>query len=259
MLSGIRFDRNCIFAAIATLIAVLSLMSATARALIDSPDATPTATESVLYSFGVGPTGSTCTKIDDGADPKGSLTYVSATGLLFGRTSTTTSKGNGDGTIFQIMPDGSDYVVDHFFTGAKTDGNDPRHNAMTLVGTVLYGTTLTGGQHDNGTIFSINDDGTGYSTPPVFDFPKSANEQRWRSAAQLLRRRRQRALRNDLAGRQARRLDRRRHHLLVRYVQQYLYEAVLLRRQARRRSARPAHSRSQRHDVLRHDARRRQG
>ena len=60
------------------------------------------------------------------------MTYVSATGLLFGRTSTTTAQG--DGTIFQIMPDGTGYMVDHFFTGAKTDGNDPRHNAMTLVG-----------------------------------------------------------------------------------------------------------------------------
>jgi uncharacterized repeat protein (TIGR03803 family) len=133
----------------------------------------PTGTETVLYSFGVGPTPDKC-KINDGADPKGSLTYVAGTGLLFGRTSTTTSEGNGDGTIFQINPNGTGYVVDHFFTGAKTDGNDPRHNAMTLVGTVLYGTTLTGGKHDNGSIFSINDDGSGYSSPLVFDFPASA-------------------------------------------------------------------------------------
>ena len=171
MFSRIRFDRKCIFAAVATLTAALSLMSAPARADGRSPAAAPTDTESVLYSFGVGPTAGKC-KIDDGADPKGSLTYVAGTGLLFGRTSTTTS--NGDGTIFQIMPDGSNYIVDHFFTGAKTDGNNPRHNAMTLAGTVLYGTTLTGGQHDNGTLFSINDDGTGYSAPPLFDFPKSA-------------------------------------------------------------------------------------
>src|ERR1019366_1691654 len=171
MFSRIRFDRKCIFAAVATLTAALSLMSAPARADGRSPAAAPTDTESVLYSFGVGPTAGKC-KIDDGADPKGSLTYVAGTGLLFGRTSTTTS--NGDGTIFQIMPDGSNYIVDHFFPGAKTDGNNPRHNAMTLAGTVLYGTTLTGGQHDNGTLFSINDDGTGYSAPPLFDFPKSA-------------------------------------------------------------------------------------
>ena len=133
----------------------------------------PTGTETWLYSFGVGPTPDKC-KINDGADPKGSLTYVTATGLLFGRTSTTTSEGNGDGTIFQINPNGTGYIVDHFFTGAKTDGNDPRHNAMTLVGTVLYGTTLTGGKHDNGSIFSINDDGTLYSSPLLFDFPASA-------------------------------------------------------------------------------------
>jgi len=71
------------------------------------------------------------------------------------------------------MPDGTGYVVDHFFTGAKTDGSNPRHNAMTLVGTVLYGTTFTGGKHNNGTIFSITDDGT-YSMSPVFDFAKTA-------------------------------------------------------------------------------------
>ena len=171
MFFRIRFDSKCIFAAVATLIAALSLTSAPARTDDRTPAAAATGTESVLYSFGAGPTAGKC-KIDDGADPKGSLTYVAGTGLLFGRTSTTTSAG--DGTIFQIMPDGSNYVVDHFFTGAKTDGNDPRHNAMTLVGTVLYGTTLTGGEHDNGTIFSINDDGTGYSPAPLFDFPKSA-------------------------------------------------------------------------------------
>ena len=45
---------------------------------------------------------------------------------------------------------------------------------MTLIGTVLYGTTLTGGQHDNGSIFGINDDGSGYSSPLLFNFPTSA-------------------------------------------------------------------------------------
>jgi uncharacterized repeat protein (TIGR03803 family) len=175
MVSSIRFNRNFIFVTVATLTAALSLaMAPAARAVDDVPGTGATATETVLYSFGVGPTGSICMKADDGADPKGSLTYVPATGLLFGRTSSTTSQGNGDGTIFQIMPDGTGYQVDHFFAGAKSDGNDPRHNAMTLVGTVLYGTTLTGGAHDNGTIFSINDDGTGYSTPPLFDFDKPA-------------------------------------------------------------------------------------
>lgn len=173
MFSRIRLDRNFGFAAAAILTAVVTLTMAPAAGAVDEvPDTGATATETVLYSFGVGPTGSICTRADDGADPKGSLTYVPGTGLLFGRTSSTTSQGNGDGTIFQIMPNGSGYQVDHFFAGAKSDGNDPRHNAMTLVGNVLYGTTLTGGGHDNGTIFSINDDGTGYSSPPLFEFDK---------------------------------------------------------------------------------------
>jgi uncharacterized repeat protein (TIGR03803 family) len=167
MFSRIGFSRICV------LIAALSLtMAPVARAGDAAPAAVATATESLLYSFGVGPTPDKC-KMLDGADPKGSLTYVPATGLLFGRTSTTTAAG--DGTVFQIMPNGTGYLVDHFFTGAKTDGNDPRHNAMTLVGNILYGTTLTGGQHDNGTIFNIGDDGSVFSMPPVFDFDKTEN------------------------------------------------------------------------------------
>ena len=41
-------------------------------------------------------------------------------------------------------------------------------------GTIGGGTTLTGGKHNNGSIFSINDDGSGYSSPLLFDFPASA-------------------------------------------------------------------------------------
>jgi len=174
MFFRIRLDGRFILTAIAMLGAALWLtMAPGAIAQNAVPDAMSTGTETVLYSFGEGPTAGKC-KINDGADPKGSLTYVTGTGLLFGRTSTTTSEGNGFGTIFQIMPSGAGYAVDHFFTGTKSDGSDPQHNAMTLVGTVLYGTTLTGGQHNNGSIFSINDDGTGYSSPLVFDFPTSA-------------------------------------------------------------------------------------
>jgi uncharacterized repeat protein (TIGR03803 family) len=174
MFFRIRLDGKFIFAAIAMLSTALLLTMAPAAIGQNAvPDAMPTGTETVLHSFGEGPTAGKC-KVNDGADPKGSLTFVTATGLLFGRTSTTTSQGNGFGTIFQIMPSGAGYVVDHFFTGTKSDGSDPQHNAMTLVGTVLYGTTLTGGQHNNGSIFGINDDGTGYSSPLLFDFPTSA-------------------------------------------------------------------------------------
>jgi uncharacterized repeat protein (TIGR03803 family) len=174
MFFRIRFDRKFILAAIAMLGAALLLtMAPVAIGQNAVPNAMPTGTETVLHSFGEGPTAGKC-KINDGADPKGSLTFVTATGLLFGATSTTTSGGNGFGTVFQIMPTGAGYAVDHSFTGTKSDGSNPQNGAMTLVGTVLYGTTLNGGQHDNGSIFSITDDGTVYSSPLLFDFQTSA-------------------------------------------------------------------------------------
>jgi uncharacterized repeat protein (TIGR03803 family) len=170
MFSRIRFERKFIFSALAILTVALSLtMAPAARAVNAVPDAMPTGSETVLYSFGVGPTADKCNK-DDGADPKGSLTYVLATGLLFGTTATTTSNGLGFGSIFQIMPTGAGYAIDHFFNGPTSDGNGPQNNAMTLVGDVLYGTTVTGGQNHNGAIFSINDDGSNYSSPLLYDF-----------------------------------------------------------------------------------------
>jgi uncharacterized repeat protein (TIGR03803 family) len=171
MFSFIQVKRMSLPIATAALIAATWLTSApAARAQSITVDAPLVGTDIILHSFGADSMGN-CDKVDDGTDPKGSLTYVSATGLLFGRTSSTNSKGSLNGSIFQIMPNGTGYVVDHFFTGKNLDGKDPRHNAMTLVGTTLYGTTLDGGGNGNGTIFSINDDGSGYSMPSLFQFP----------------------------------------------------------------------------------------
>ena len=39
---------------------------------------------------------------------------------------------------------------------------------MLLNGTTLYGTTQTGGSKNNGTVFQINTDGTGYTR--IYDF-----------------------------------------------------------------------------------------
>ena len=124
------------------------------------------ATDTVIYTFALA--NNVCSNLD-GAAPKGSLTF--ANGFLFGSTSSTSGKGNGLGIIFHIDPAGSNYSIDHQFTGAPGDGRDPESNAMTLGGTALYGTTLNGGLNDNGTIFSINDDGTGYAS--LFSFQKS--------------------------------------------------------------------------------------
>jgi uncharacterized repeat protein (TIGR03803 family) len=54
------------------------------------------------------------------------------------------------------------YTIDHVFTG-HPDGENPRHDAMTPLSDKLYGTTLEGGTHNNGLIFSIHQTGHHYT------------------------------------------------------------------------------------------------
>jgi uncharacterized repeat protein (TIGR03803 family) len=93
--------------------------------------------------------------------------------LLFGRTTTTiatmptpaSTPIGSYGVIFHFDPNNvaSSYSIDHVFAGHDTDdGDNPRHDAMTPFNGLLYGTTLDGGSHNNGIIFSIGQDGTGY-------------------------------------------------------------------------------------------------
>jgi uncharacterized repeat protein (TIGR03803 family) len=112
---------------------------------------------SSIYSFGT-------TMPTDGAVPKGSLTY--ANGFLFGRTTTVTSTvhhQHARGVIFHFNPSNvaTTYRIDHMFMG-HPDGENPRHDAMTPFNNLLYGTTLEGGTHNNGLIFSID--------PTSFDY-----------------------------------------------------------------------------------------
>ncbi len=120
---------------------------------------------STIYSFGT-------TQPLDGAVPKGSLTYVN--GLMFGRTTTITPGCSetrdlpralsGDGVIFHFDPTNvtATYTIDHVFTG-NPDGENPRHDAMTLLNGQLFGTTLQGGTKNTGIIFSIAQNGSSYA------------------------------------------------------------------------------------------------
>jgi trimeric autotransporter adhesin len=85
------------------------------------------------------------------------LTLVGST--LYG---TTTSNLNSEnGTIFSIQTDGTDFQTLHTFGLAAGDGFTPVNQLM-MIGSKLYGSTSNGGISNNGTVFSINPDGTGY-------------------------------------------------------------------------------------------------
>ena len=105
----------------------------------------------ILYNFGATPR--------DGFNPEAALTLVGST--LYG---TTTYGGfYGSGTVFAINTSGTHYTSLYNFGTTPRDGFAPEA-ALTLVGSTLYGTTTLGGSHGpNGTVFSINTNGTNYT------------------------------------------------------------------------------------------------
>jgi len=108
----------------------------------------------ILRSFGGGGT--------DGSYPLSSL-LETANGVLMG-----TSSGGGvsnQGVIFQLNTDGSNFQILHHFAGGGTDGAQPAAGLIrSLDGTLIYGTTQIGGRSNQGTIFKLGPDGSGYGT-----------------------------------------------------------------------------------------------
>ena len=98
----------------------------------------------------------------NGANPVANLILSGST--LFGTTRQTTDQGgtNDGGTVFSVNTNGTGFTVLHNFTGATNDGAYP-YASLILSGSTLYGTTLGGGTYSDGTAFSINTNGTGFT------------------------------------------------------------------------------------------------
>jgi uncharacterized repeat protein (TIGR03803 family) len=80
-------------------------------------------------------------------------------GKLFGTASVAGSSGSG--TVFSLNTDGSDMTVLHNFTGGS-DGSSPAAG-LVLSGNTLYGTTINGGNYDNGVVFAVTTGGTNFT------------------------------------------------------------------------------------------------
>jgi uncharacterized repeat protein (TIGR03803 family) len=87
----------------------------------------------------------------DGANPNGNGLINGNDGYLYGTTDNGGSGGNG--TIFKISPDGAIFTTIHFFEGS--DGSDPNGGLTRGADGNLYGTTWTGGQNGDGTIYQV--------------------------------------------------------------------------------------------------------
>jgi uncharacterized repeat protein (TIGR03803 family) len=109
-----------------------------------------TGDEKVLYSF--------CSQQNclDGAESVASLADVD--GILYGTTiegGGSGCGGTGCGTVFSIDPNTGVEKVIHSFAGGPSDGAQPRANLID-VNAKLYGTTLGGGAHGDGTVFMLS-------------------------------------------------------------------------------------------------------
>jgi uncharacterized repeat protein (TIGR03803 family) len=132
---------------------------------------------SAVYSINTDGSGYTILKRftgPEGLSPQTSLVRFGS--LLFG----TTRLGGaaGYGTLFVMTVDGNSFKVRHHFLGGA-DGREPSSELL-LVGATLFGTTAAGGASQQGTIFKINVDGSGYqvikslSWDPDGAFPQTA-------------------------------------------------------------------------------------
>lgn len=105
---------------------------------------------------------------NDGAGPHGGLILLS--NVLYG---TANNGGAGAvGTVFKLNVDGSGFSTLHSFVytlASPSNGSFPEANPL-LIGNTLYGTAQGGGECDNGTVYRINTDGSGYARVNDFCF-----------------------------------------------------------------------------------------
>jgi uncharacterized repeat protein (TIGR03803 family) len=113
---------------------------------------TAAGTLTTLYSF--------CAQIycGDGDEPVGGLVQASD-GNFYG--TTFAGGSNGMGTVFKITAQGRFTSLYSFCVKAScVDGSEPEAGLIQAIDGDLYGTSLSGGAHDVGTVFKITTNGT---------------------------------------------------------------------------------------------------
>ncbi len=96
---------------------------------------------------------------DDGSGPSYGSALAADGSTLYGMASH--GGADGDGVIYSVNADGSDYTILHSFSGG--DGGANPVGSLTLIGSTLYGTTETGGTANVGTVFSMSSGGSDFT------------------------------------------------------------------------------------------------
>ena len=102
------------------------------------------------------------------SDPEGAHPYgtpVLSGGMLYGATMSGGVLSNG--VLFAMQTNGTGYTVLHTFLGGAGDGANP-NTRLTVAGGKIYGLTEQGGVSNNGVLFSLNTNGTGFAVLHTF-------------------------------------------------------------------------------------------
>ena len=104
-----------------------------------------------LFSFG-----------SDGVENGPPAGLILSGNTLYG---TTIYGGWGSGSVFKINTDDAGFLTLHNFTALSLTNSDGYglYAGLMLSGNTLYGTAVQGGGSDNGTVFAVNTDGTGFT------------------------------------------------------------------------------------------------
>jgi len=94
--------------------------------------------------------------LGDGINPQAGLILSGNT--LYG---TASAGGPGSGTVFALQTNGTGFT--NFYNFAGGSGGQAPQDGLILSGNTLYGTTYAGGISNNGTVFKVNTDGTGFT------------------------------------------------------------------------------------------------
>jgi uncharacterized repeat protein (TIGR03803 family) len=115
-----------------------------------------------IYSLNTDGTGYMVLHTFSGGSSDGKTPFVGPT--LYGSTlyGVTAMGGTSNaGVLYQLQRDGTGFSVMHAFLGGTSDGSSPEAPLL-VVGSTLYGTTMSGGAYNNGTVFRVNADGSNY-------------------------------------------------------------------------------------------------
>jgi len=81
-------------------------------------------------------------------------------GLLYGTTTSGgTNNGSGVGTVFRLMPSGTNFILTNLVVFTGGNGASPEGTLLNGGDGFLYGTTFGGGSNNNGTVFRLGTNG----------------------------------------------------------------------------------------------------